>query len=116
MIIGIDEITNLASLEALNSIKIERPSFKVKAFDHNNKGSLFHPKLSYFKNKDESGSLIVGSGNLTLGGLRRNREAFSFLHLSIEEYVRIEQYWNAWLLQSDELLKEIDDPDVIGKD
>ena len=115
LIVGIDEITNIASLEALNSIKIARPNLIVKAFDHNNRGSLFHPKLSYFKNQDDSGTLIVGSGNLTLGGLRRNREAFSLLQLSDDELIRIEQYWNAWLLQSNELLKEIDNPDVIRK-
>jgi hypothetical protein len=115
LIIGVDEITNLASLEALHSIKNARPNLIVKAFDHNNKGSLFHPKLSYFKNPDDSGTLIVGSGNLTLGGLRRNREAFSLFRLSTAELLRIEQYWNAWLLQSNELLKEIDNPDVIRK-
>ncbi|MGN7721986.1 phospholipase D family protein [Chitinophaga sp. 22620] len=115
LIIGIDEITNLASLEILHNIKTARPSLTVKAFDHNNRGSLFHPKLSYFKNQNESGTLIVGSGNLTLGGLRRNREAFSLIQLSNEEFQRIEQYWNAWLLHSDQLLKEIDNPDVIRK-
>lgn len=115
LIIGIDEITNLASLETLNSIKIARPNLKVRAFYHNNKGSIFHPKLSYFKNQDDSGTLIVGSGNLTLGGLRRNREAFTLLQLSVDELQRVERYWNTWLLQSAELLKEIDSPDVISK-
>ena len=115
LIVGIDEITNLASLEALNLIMTDKPNLRVKAFDHNNRGSLFHPKLSYFKNQDESGTLIVGSGNLTLGGLRRNREAFSLMHLSVDELVRIEQYWQAWLNQSNELLKDIDNADVIRK-
>ena len=115
LIVGIDEITNLASLEALERIKTLRPNLKVKAFDHNNKGSLFHPKLSYFKNTDESGTLIIGSGNLTLGGLRRNREAFSLLALSNDEFQRIEQYWNAWTTQSTDLLKDIDHDDVIRK-
>lgn len=115
LIVGIDEITNLASIETLSVIKAAKPNLTVKAFDHNNRGSLFHPKLSYFKNQDESGTLIVGSGNLTLGGLRRNREAFSLLHLSVDELARIEQYWNAWLMQSNELLKDIDNADVIRK-
>ena len=115
LIVGIDEITNLASLEALSAIKAAKPNLTVKAFDHNNRGSLFHPKLSYFRKQDDSGTLIVGSGNLTLGGLRRNREAFSLLQLSVDELLRIEQYWNAWLLQSDELLKDIDNVDVIRK-
>ena len=115
LIVGIDEITNLACLDVLNSIKQAKPNLIVKAFDHNNKGSLFHPKLSYFKNQDETGTLIIGSGNLTLGGLRRNREAFNLLQLSVDELQRIEQYWNTWLLQSNVLLKEIDDADVLRK-
>jgi hypothetical protein len=115
LIVGIDEITNLASLEALGAIKDSKPNLTVKAFDHSNRGSLFHPKLSYFKNQDNSGNLIVGSGNLTLGGLRRNREAFSLLQLSVDEMLRIEAYWNSWLLQSNELLKDIDNIDVIRK-
>ena len=115
LIVGIDEITNIASIEALNSIKNLRPNLTVKAFDHNNRGSLFHPKLSYFRNQDSTGSLIVGSGNLTLGGLRRNREAFSLINLSIEELKRIEQFWDAWLLQSNTYIKDINDPTVIKK-
>jgi HKD family nuclease len=115
LIVGIDEITNIASLEALNEIKGIRPNLNVRAFDHNNRGSLFHPKLSYFKNEDESGSLIIGSGNLTLGGLRRNREAFSLVSLSPEEIIRIEQYWNGWLEQSSDYLKDINDPEVLRK-
>jgi hypothetical protein len=115
LIVGIDEITNIASLDALNTIKELRPNLTVNAFDHDNRGSLFHPKLSYFKNQDDTGSLIVGSGNLTLGGLRKNREAFSLINLSAEELQRIEQFWNAWLLQSNTYLKDINDPSVIRK-
>jgi HKD family nuclease len=83
LIVGIDEITNLASLEALNKIVNTRPNLSVQAFDHNNRGSLFHPKLSFFRNEDGNGSLIIGSGNLTLGGLRKNREAFNVSNLSV---------------------------------
>jgi hypothetical protein len=115
LIVGIDEITNIASLDALNTIKDLRPNLRVHAFDHDNRGSLFHPKLSYFKNEDDTGTLIVGSGNLTLGGLRKNREAFSLITLSPEELRRIEQFWNAWLSQSNTYLKDINDPEVIRK-
>lgn len=115
LIVGIDEITNLESLEALNNIRNIRPNLSVHAFDHNNRGSLFHPKLSYFRNTNETGSLIVGSGNLTVGGLRKNREAFSISNLSIEELQRIDQYWQCWIGQSNNLIKEINDPTVIRK-
>jgi hypothetical protein len=38
LIVGIDEITNLASLESLSEIKAAKPNLTVKAFDHNNRG------------------------------------------------------------------------------
>ena len=76
LIIGIDGITNVASLEALNKILENKPTLDVRAFHHNNKGSLFHPKISDFKNEQGNGSLIVGSGNLTIGGLRKKQRNF----------------------------------------
>jgi HKD family nuclease len=115
LIVGIDEITNIASLDALNNVVLSRPNLIVHAFDHYNKGSLFHPKLSYFKNEDDTGTLIVGSGNLTLGGLRKNREAFTVLNLNTEEFQRIDLYWKSWIKQSNTYLKEISDPFVISK-
>lgn len=115
LIIGIDEITNIHCLETIDEIRNNRPNLIVRAFDHNNIGSLFHPKMSYFKKEDETGFLIVGSGNLTLGGLRKNREAFSLLELSNDELQRIESFWNSWLEQSNNYIKDINDPDVIRK-
>jgi len=115
LVIGIDEITNLASLQALNEIVEARPNLTVHAFNHNNKGSLFHPKLSFFRNEVGTGSLIVGSCNLTLGGLRRNREAFSVIDLSEDEYIRIETSWLSWLAESSTFLKNINDENVINK-
>lgn len=115
MVVGVDEITNVKCLDLLGEIKNTKPNFNVHAFCHNNNGSLFHPKISFFKDEDKQGSLIVGSGNLTLGGLRRNREAFGVIKLSDEEYLRMEDYWKAWLHGSSDNLKEIDDDEVIVK-
>lgn len=115
MVVGIDEITNVKCLDFLGEIQNTKANFSVQAFSHNNKGSLFHPKISFFKNEEGHGSLIVGSGNLTLGGLRRNREAFGVVKLSDEEFTRMESYWQAWLDESTNHLKEIDDDEVIAK-
>jgi HKD family nuclease len=41
---------------------------------HNTNGSTFHPKVFLFRNQDEA-FLILGSGNLTKGGLFTNYEA-----------------------------------------
>ena len=100
MVVGLDEITNPACLETLSQIKEQRPNLEVRAFCYSNGGSLFHPKVSFFKGRDGSGSLIVGSGNLTLGGLRKNREAFGVVSLSAKEFQRIEADWLSWLAES----------------
>lgn len=115
IIVGIDEITNMASLDALKGINEKRPNLDIRAFCHNNKGSLFHPKISFFKNEQGTGTLILGSGNLTIGGLRRNREAFSVIPLSEDGLLRIESYWKNWLQESEKFLKPIDDAEVIRK-
>lgn len=115
MIVGIDEITNEKCLDRLCEIRNAKPNFNVQAFSHKSHGSLFHPKVSFFRNENEEGSLIIGSGNLTLGGLRKNREAFGLIDLSNDELIRMECYWNAWLAESSDNLKDIDDDEVVEK-
>lgn len=115
MVVGIDQITNEKCLERLGEIQDTKANFNVQAFYHNNNGSLFHPKVSFFRSEKGQGTLIVGSGNLTLGGLRRNREAFGVIELSDEEFTRMEAYWQAWLNESKNNLKEIDDDEVIAR-
>jgi len=115
MVVGIDQITNLACIETLSEINNQKPNLNVRAFCHHDNGSLFHPKISFFKNADGSGSLIVGSGNLTLGGLRRNREAFGVIDLSVDEFQRMEAYWQSWITESADRIKDINDEEVINK-
>ena len=115
MVVGIDQITNLACLETLSEILQQKPNLDVRAFCHDDNGSLFHPKISFFRNQEGGGSLIVGSGNLTLGGLRKNREAFGVIDLSEEELQRMEAYWQSWMTESAERLKDINDEEVINK-
>lgn len=50
---------------------------------HNENSSTFHPKVYLFSN-DESADFIVGSGNLTEGGLFTNYEAFLRVSLDLE--------------------------------
>jgi HKD family nuclease len=115
MIVGIDEITNEKCLDLLCEIKNAKPNFNVQAFSHKTPGSLFHPKISFFRNENEGGSLIIGSGNLTLGGMRKNREAFGLINLSDDELIRMEDYWSAWLTESSDNLKDIEDDEVVAK-
>lgn len=115
LIVGIDDITNTNALNTLRKLR-ERysPNLDVKIFYHSDSGSLFHPKLIWFK-IDEEIRLITGSGNLTEKGLRRNREAFTINNFSDSSLQGFEEYWNLWISENSNNLRELDDAEVINK-
>ncbi len=75
LVVGTDTITDSRAIEKLVEIAAHRPRLQVNAF-MSPPASLFHPKLAWFEHPDHV-SLIVGSGNLTMGGLLANWEAFT---------------------------------------
>lgn len=81
LIVGIDAVTNRQTLEYLAHVETEHPNFSVRVF-WNESAGLFHPKFSHFRRDDGREELIVGSGNLTPGGLRENYEAYTVLRSS----------------------------------
>lgn len=83
LFVGTDSITDPPAVERLIEISTKRPRFEVRAF-MSPTTSLFHPKMAWFEH-DGHLSLIIGSGNLTMGGLRSNWEAFVLLKLTGKE-------------------------------
>lgn len=83
LFVGTDSITDQPAIEKLIEISTKRPLLNVRAF-MSPTSSLFHPKMAWFEHDDHL-SLIVGSGNLTMGGLRSNWEAFVVLKLTGKE-------------------------------
>ncbi|MGS0765302.1 phospholipase D family protein [Syntrophomonas curvata] len=115
LVVGIDEITSDRALETLGRLSEEYSNnLEISAFSHNTKGSLFHPKFSWFKT-DSGGTLVLGSGNLTEKGLRRNREAFTVIDVDEAKINEIEERWNDWLAHNGNCLKSVDDIDVLNK-
>jgi HKD family nuclease len=112
LIVGTDEITNLRSIEKLNELNNSYANFSVSAFLHNLRGSTFHPKFSWFKKDDGRGVLIVGSGNLTIKGLRENWEAFSINQLTEQQIDEVEQFWNDWKTACAPYLKQVNSEEV----
>lgn len=80
LLVGTDSITDPPAVEKLIEIATRRPRLDVRAF-MSPTTSLFHPKMAWFEH-DNYLSLIVGSGNLTMGGLKSNWEAFVHLKLA----------------------------------
>jgi HKD family nuclease len=114
LVVGIDEITNENALRKLRELREMYKGLNIVAFLHDVKGALFHPKFTWFRNK-HGGMLVVGSGNLTARGLRRNWEAFSTVQLNKQEIKIVESDWNKWITHQDRYLKSIDDEAVLEK-
>lgn len=114
LVVGIDEITNENALKKLRILRDMYSGLEIVAFLHDVKGSLFHPKFTWFRN-NQGGILIVGSGNLTARGLRRNWEAFSITQVDKHKIKDIEKDWNGWLDHSADYLRSIDDECVLEK-
>lgn len=109
LIVGMDDITNIRSLQELKNVRDKyKGHLTVKAYIHNSKGSIFHPKFSWFETAS-GGILIVGSGNLTQQGLRHNREAYSVIDCDKKTFNDVISEWNQWLSHSNPFLFDIDD-------
>lgn len=114
-VVGIDLITNVKSLEILSNLEKNYPNFKVQIYHDRISKGLFHPKFSLFKKQNKKGSMVIGSGNLTLQGLRLNKEAFNNIEISENQYKEAENYWKEWLKESSNKLRSPNDPEVIDK-
>lgn len=114
LVLGVDSITDVAALEIVAENARLRPKLRARVLLHDRRPVLFHPKLSWFA--DDSGvTLITGSGNLTVGGLRRNWEAFTVARARGSEAARLEAKLAAWLASWDEYLLAVDDPEVLAR-
>lgn len=115
LVVGTDDITNEYSVNALIGLKKKYGAhLQVKAYVHNQKGSTFHPKFSWFK-KSDGGVLVLGSGNLTQKGLRHNREAYNVVQNNEHEMIEIIKEWDKWYSHSAPFLFDIEDPIVMVK-
>lgn len=78
LIVGIDAVTNRQTLERMQELEMRHSTFRPRVFWNSTRG-LFHPKISHFGYADGRKKLIVGSGNLTPGGLMHNFEGYSVI-------------------------------------
>lgn len=92
LVVGIDSITNRATLERLRELATENARLEVRVF-WNRSAGLFHPKVSHFRYHDGRQALIVGSGNLTPGGLRENYEGFSVVRAMPRETIDLTSWY-----------------------
>lgn len=84
LLVGLDAFTTRQTLERLRELEKGYQLLDVRVF-WNPTGALFHPKMARFEYPDGAQSIIVGSGNLTLGGLQQNFEAYSIIRTAANE-------------------------------
>jgi len=110
LVVGMDSITDEAALNLLMERSAAQSNISVRAFVHDLR-PLFHPKLSWF-GKGSAITLIVGSGNLTRGGLESNWEACVIAELDGSAAADVEAKLSDWLSLWDKELLPLDHPKV----
>ncbi|MFW6026514.1 MAG: hypothetical protein ACOCRX_09240 [Candidatus Woesearchaeota archaeon] len=96
LLVGIDNITTADALSRLKEFDdLDIPNYNISGFSSHGKG-IFHPKIFVFRKKDDTGTVIVGSNNLTQGGLFSN----------IEVSVKLENLTNEELIEWENLIKD----------
>lgn len=113
LFVGTDSITDPPAINKLIDVSTKRPRLDVRAFVSPT-SSLFHPKLAWFEHHDHL-SLIVGSGNLTMGGLRSNWEAFVVLKLSGTDQASALSEIEQFLTSVTDHLLPVSDPRVLER-
>lgn len=111
LVVGVDDITDTNALDTLETLQRLRRGFEVRAFYHQVPNTLFHPKFCWFATRT-TGILIVGSGNLTARGLRKNWEAFNETRLGPVALRHVREQWASWQFSNSRFLLPINDPRV----
>ena len=107
LLVGIDAVTNRHALERLQELERQHEHLTVQVF-RNPTDALFHPKVARFDYPDGRRLMIVGSGNLTPGGLRQNFEAFSVTRAAAGEVLHVSS-WQRFLTDHAAHIGPIDD-------
>jgi hypothetical protein len=102
LIVGVDAVTDPRALDELDKRNKRHRGLTARVLTHG-EGVLFHPKLSWFVGP-RGLTVIVGSGNLTVRGLRENWEAFAKLQLRGVEAARVEKQILGWIHRHEHLL------------
>ncbi|WP_020467817.1 phospholipase D family protein [Zavarzinella formosa] len=108
LIVGIDAVTNRPTLERLQSFDNRIPNLNVRVFWNRRSGGLFHPKITRFVRQDGSRTAIVGSGNLTPGGLWDNYEAYSVVTADPDEDLDLSE-WDSFVTRHAADIQVIDE-------
>ena len=101
-VIGVDAVTTADALAEMTRVGRESEGrFKVRVFQ-SSESRMFHPKVYIFDKCDGTSTVLVGSNNMTHGGLSENIEVSARLDgLPREEMKPWNSLWNSVARHSD---------------
>lgn len=114
LVVGVDAITTEAALRALDELVARHPTLTVRVF-LNESTAMFHPKFAWFEIGSGEVVLVVGSGNLTNGGLQRNWEIHTVTRVSGADRDRLLLQIEQWHVDHAARLVATTDPRVIAR-
>jgi hypothetical protein len=114
ILVGISAITDRRALERLSELEAAFRGFRARVFWDRVHERLFHPKLCVFEYQTDDRAVLVGSGNLTPGGLRHNYEAFAVQQTAVGDVVHTAEL-EEFLARNPHNLHAVDDPHVLAR-
>lgn len=117
--IGIDSITNEDTLAFAKELSEKLGGrLIVKVYYDDSTPDIFHAKTTWFQNPDGNGCVaFVGSGNLTMHGLQKNVEMFSWIEQDRDSFKETLRTWHGWLADAKSAgrIYDIDDPKILAR-
>lgn len=115
LVVGVDAVTDQAALNCLTAWARKRPHLSVSAFlTPLESSAIFHPKLCWF-GRARSTEVLVGSGNLTVRGLRGNWEAFGRAVLHGADARQVRSDWSDWRVRNGPHIRPLTDAEVTAR-
>jgi hypothetical protein len=106
VLVGVDAVTDRPGLESLLELQEENPNLRARAIK-NTTAALIHPKMFFARYADGRSVAMVGSNNLSFGGLTGNVEGYAMGYFEPGEEPDLAD-WDAFVGRWDRLISEID--------
>ena len=113
LIVGIDSVTRPSALHLLDRYASSISTLTVRAFLHTKPTALFHPKMCWF-DTPATARVLVGSANLTYGGLLANWEAVATLSLRRQGRQSFLHTWRQWCTHNAPQFRSVTDPQALA--
>lgn len=114
VLVGVDAVTDRPGLERLLELDAENAGFRPRAIK-NTTAALIHPKMLFARYADGRSVVMVGSNNLSFGGLTGNVEGYAMGYFDPGEEPDLVD-WDAFLDRWDRLISEIDEEVLASAD